>query len=83
MKEFKTGVLLLQLGTPDSPATKDVRKYLRQFLIAPREIDLPNNTLEIMLKRNIARILCFPRLSPRHEFLQGSIISMFHIRSIL
>ena len=35
-----TGVLLLQLGTPDSPSTKDVRRYLREFLSDPRVIDL-------------------------------------------
>ncbi len=37
----KTGVLLLQLGTPNSPSTSDVRKYLKEFLNDPRVIDLP------------------------------------------
>lgn len=37
----KTGVLLVQLGTPDSPKTKDVRRYLSEFLNDPRVIDLP------------------------------------------
>ena len=37
----KTGVLLLQLGTPDSPSTRDVRRYLTEFLNDPRVIDLP------------------------------------------
>jgi ferrochelatase len=37
----KTGVLLIQLGTPDSPSTKDVRTYLREFLNDPRVIDIP------------------------------------------
>ncbi|MCH2223897.1 MAG: ferrochelatase, partial [Crocinitomicaceae bacterium] len=37
----KTGVLLIQLGTPDSPKTKDVRRYLSEFLNDPRVIDLP------------------------------------------
>jgi ferrochelatase len=36
-----TGVLLAQLGTPASPATRDVRRYLREFLSDPRVIDLP------------------------------------------
>lgn len=35
------GVLLLQLGTPDSTEVPDVRKYLREFLSDPRVIDLP------------------------------------------
>jgi len=37
----KTGVLLIQLGTPDSPSTSDVRTYLSEFLNDPRVIDLP------------------------------------------
>ncbi|MEJ7646005.1 MAG: ferrochelatase [Chryseolinea sp.] len=37
----KTGVLLVNLGTPDSPSVKDVRSYLSQFLNDPRVIDLP------------------------------------------
>lgn len=40
MKE-RTGVLLIQLGTPDSPAVGDVRRYLKQFLNDPRVIDIP------------------------------------------
>lgn len=38
---MKHGILLVNLGTPDSPSVKDVRKYLRQFLSDPRVIDLP------------------------------------------
>ena len=37
---MKTGVLLINLGTPDSPKTSDVRKYLSQFLNDPRVIDI-------------------------------------------
>jgi ferrochelatase len=37
---MKTGVLLINLGTPDSPSTPDVRKYLTQFLNDPRVIDI-------------------------------------------
>jgi len=36
----KTCVLLVNLGTPDSPKTKDVRKYLTQFLNDPKVIDI-------------------------------------------
>ncbi|WP_026998652.1 ferrochelatase [Eisenibacter elegans] len=35
------GVLLVNLGTPDSPNTGDVRSYLRQFLTDARVIDIP------------------------------------------
>jgi len=37
----KTGILLIQLGTPNSPKTSDVRTYLSEFLNDPRVIDLP------------------------------------------
>ena len=37
-----TGVLIAQLGTPASPSTRDVRRYLREFLSDPAVIDLPN-----------------------------------------
>lgn len=39
--KIKTGVLLVNLGTPDSPSVKDVRSYLSQFLNDPRVIDIP------------------------------------------
>ncbi|MBU1866025.1 MAG: ferrochelatase, partial [Actinobacteria bacterium] len=38
--EPPTGVLLIQLGTPDSTKTSDVRRYLREFLGDPRVLDL-------------------------------------------
>lgn len=37
----KRGVLLVNTGSPDSPAVKDVRRYLREFLMDGRVIDLP------------------------------------------
>ena len=37
----KTGVLLVNLGTPDSPSFIDVVKYLFEFLNDPRVIDIP------------------------------------------
>ena len=37
----KIGVLLINLGTPDSPSVPDVRKYLREFLMDPRVMDIP------------------------------------------
>ena len=36
----KTGVLLVNLGTPDSTKVPDVRKYLREFLMDGRVIDI-------------------------------------------
>lgn len=35
-----TGLLLINLGTPDAPTTPAVRRYLREFLSDPRVIDI-------------------------------------------
>ena len=56
MPEDKTGVLLLQLGTPDSPSTSDVRKYLSEFLTDWRVIDIPWLGRQILVKGIIAPI---------------------------
>src|ERR1700727_602415 len=37
----KRAILLLNLGSPDSTATKDVHKYLMEFLMDKRVIDYP------------------------------------------
>jgi ferrochelatase len=37
----KTGVVLMNLGSPDSTEVGDVRRYLRQFLMDERVIDIP------------------------------------------
>lgn len=37
----KKGILLVNLGTPDSTKVSDVRKYLREFLMDKRVIDIP------------------------------------------
>jgi protoporphyrin/coproporphyrin ferrochelatase len=38
---MKKGILLVNLGSPDSPEPKDVKKYLGEFLMDERVIDLP------------------------------------------
>lgn len=40
MADPTTGVLLVNLGTPDAPTTPAVRRYLREFLMDPRVIDI-------------------------------------------
>lgn len=37
----KTAVLLINLGTPDAPTPRAVRRYLKEFLSDPRVIELP------------------------------------------
>ena len=38
---MKKGILLVNLGSPDSTKVKDVRKYLDEFLMDERVIDIP------------------------------------------
>ena len=38
---MKKGILLVNLGSPDSPDPKDVKKYLGEFLMDERVIDIP------------------------------------------
>ncbi|WP_420476015.1 ferrochelatase [Noviherbaspirillum sp. ST9] len=37
----KTGLVLVNLGTPDEPTTPAVRRYLKQFLWDPRMVEIP------------------------------------------
>lgn len=37
----KQGILLINLGSPDSTSVPDVREYLREFLMDPRVLDSP------------------------------------------
>ncbi len=50
----KTGVLLVNLGTPDSPSRKDVYKYLKEFLLDKRVIDIPWLSRNILVRGIIA-----------------------------
>lgn len=40
-KPTQPGVLLVNLGSPDSPSVPDVRRYLREFLMDGRVLDAP------------------------------------------
>jgi ferrochelatase len=55
-----TGVLLIQLGTPDSPSVRDVRKYLSEFLNDPRVIDIP-----YLLRKFLVNIIIVPFRAPK------------------
>jgi ferrochelatase len=41
LPETKVGVLLINLGTPDAPEARAVRRYLAEFLSDPRVIEIP------------------------------------------
>jgi ferrochelatase len=51
----KRAVLLVNLGSPDSPAVPDVRRYLREFLGDERVLDLPAAARWLLLEGIILR----------------------------
>jgi protoporphyrin/coproporphyrin ferrochelatase len=48
--EVKRGIILMNLGSPDSTKVKDVRTYLNEFLMDERVIDSPYITRSILVK---------------------------------
>ncbi len=52
----KTGVLIVNLGTPDAPSRGAVYRYLRQFLTDPRVIDYPWLARQLLVQGIIAPI---------------------------
>jgi ferrochelatase len=52
----RTGVLLIQLGTPDAPTAPAVRRYLRGFLSDPRVIEAPRLPWWLILNGLILRV---------------------------
>jgi len=52
----KTGVLLANLGTPDRPVCPGLRKYLSEFLMDPRVIELPSLLRAILVKGIIINV---------------------------
>ena len=51
-KTMEKGVLMVNLGSPDSTDPKDVKRYLDEFLMDPRVIDVPR-WARILLVRGI------------------------------
>jgi ferrochelatase len=56
----KRGVMLMNLGSPDSTEVKDVSRYLRQFLMDGRVIDYP-----YLLRSLLVKGLIVPFRSPK------------------
>ena len=46
----RVAVLLINLGTPDAPTPKAVRKYLAQFLSDPRVVEIPALAWQVILR---------------------------------
>jgi protoporphyrin/coproporphyrin ferrochelatase len=58
--ENKTAVVLINLGTPDSPSVGHVRSYLSQFLNDPRVIDIP-----WLLRKMLVNLIIVPFRAPK------------------
>jgi ferrochelatase len=65
---IKTGLLLINLGTPDGPTAADVRPFLRQFLLDPRVLDLPG-----FFRWCLVNIIIAPFRSPKSAKLYQTI----------
>jgi ferrochelatase len=50
----RIGILLVNLGSPDSPDTGDVRRYLKEFLLDWRVIDIPPVPRNLLVRGIIA-----------------------------
>ena len=50
----KTGILLVNLGTPDAPTRPAVYRYLKQFLLDPRVIDINPVSRNLLVRGIIA-----------------------------
>lgn len=53
---IKTGILLVNLGTPDEPTTSSVRTYLKEFLSDPRIVEIPKPIWWLILNLVILRV---------------------------
>ncbi|RYZ20641.1 MAG: ferrochelatase, partial [Sphingobacteriales bacterium] len=62
----KRGILLMNLGSPDSTEVKDVKKYLNQFLMDGRVIDKPY-LLRAMLVKGIIVPFRAPKSAEAYE----------------
>ncbi len=59
MKKQKRAVLLINMGSPESPRIRDVRSYLKEFLSDPDVIDLPSWIRFLLVYGFIAPIRSF------------------------
>ena len=56
----QTGVLLIQLGTPDDATVPAVRRYLSEFLNDPRVIDIP-----YLMRKFLVNLIIVPFRAPK------------------
>src|SRR5665647_1545828 len=60
MQIKKTAVLMINVGTPDEPTVKAVRRYLSEFLNDRRVIDIP-----LILQKILVNLIIVPFRAPK------------------
>ena len=79
----RIGVLLINLGTPDAPTPRAVRRYLAEFLSDPRVVEIPQAVWQVLLRTLILPLrgrasakkyaaVWMPEGSPLRVFMGGS-----------
>lgn len=76
------GILLVNLGTPDSPQVPDVRKYLKEFLLDERVIDIPAISRHLLVRGIIAPFRA-PKSAKSYKHIwtaEGSPLMVYSVR---
>ena len=79
----KKGILLVNLGTPDSPKVSDVRRYLDEFLMDGRVVDVPA-PLRALLVKGIIVPFRGPKSAKTYKAIwteNGSPLMHYNVRS--
>ncbi len=79
MSDKKRGILLMNLGSPDSTSVKDVKKYLDEFLMDGRVIDVPY-LLRLLLVKGIITPFRSPKSAEAYKIIwtdKGSPLVVF------
>ncbi|HEB77629.1 MAG TPA: ferrochelatase [Methylothermaceae bacterium] len=79
---MKTGILLVNLGTPEAPAVGAVRRYLIEFLSDPRVVPLPR-LLWLPLLHGVIAPVRAPRLARSYRAIwmaEGSPLAVYSQR---
>lgn len=82
MRQEKYGVLLVNLGTPESPTPRAVRRYLAEFLSDQRVVDTPH-ALWLPLLYGVILPLRSPRVAKQYQSIwmkDGSPLMVYSCR---
>jgi ferrochelatase len=68
MAAIKRGIVLMNLGSPDSTEVKDVRRYLDEFLMDGRVMDIP-----LLLRALLVKAIIVPFRAPKSALAYRSV----------